>query len=293
MIARTMIDRVRAQVSLGFVDQLNELAEDYNPGDEKIKLKYQIHNISYGTVVSAEFNSWYVLATEPGDNALVTIPSPGGEPDFFVPAGSRVKVKPRVTDYQIAQWLNDQIESMSSPNSGLYGLGFWRVPFVQADWTYDIPEQFLTCVDVATVMYQRNSTSRYGWFPVQKWRLEHGSGLPRVHVLGDPHMDGDLEIVFKMPFGRIYGMNTVIEDECFIPTQMQDIPVLGAASMLALAAEGQRLQLSAQGDTRRPDEVPAQMNWNYANQLMRAKAQRVKDEASRLAAKYPPTKGRW
>lgn len=293
MYARTVIDRVRSQVSLALVDQLNELAADYEPGDQKIKLKYQIHNISYGTVISGDFNSWYVLAVEQADNALIVIPSPAGEPDFPLTAGTRLKVKPRVTDYQIAQWLNDQIESMSSPNSGLYGIGTWTVPFVETDWTYDIPAEFVDCIDVATVHYRRYATSRYGWFPVKKWRIERGQGYPRLHVLGDQNMNGDLEVVFKMPFGRIATMDSNLVTECFIPASMLDIPILGAAAMFALAAEGQRLQLSAQGDTRRPDEVPGQVNWNYSNQLMRARNQRMKDEAARLHAKYPPSKGRW
>jgi hypothetical protein len=72
---------------------------------------------------------------------------------------------------------------------------------------------------------------------------------------------------------------------------MVDIPALGAAIDLLRTTESRRTQVSAQGDSRRPEEVPVSSNSAIANQMEREYRQRVQDEMSRLVTRIPIFRG--
>jgi len=72
---------------------------------------------------------------------------------------------------------------------------------------------------------------------------------------------------------------------------MLDIPSLGAAIELLQTTESRRTQISSQGDSRRPDEVPVTSNSSIANQLQRMYKSRVQEEMSRLVTRIPIYRG--
>jgi hypothetical protein len=72
---------------------------------------------------------------------------------------------------------------------------------------------------------------------------------------------------------------------------MLDIPPLGAASNLLRTTESRRTQISSQGDTRRPDEVPVSSNSSIASQLDRQYRDRVQEEMIRLVNRIPIYRG--
>jgi hypothetical protein len=72
---------------------------------------------------------------------------------------------------------------------------------------------------------------------------------------------------------------------------MLDIPALGAAVKLLFTTESRRTQVSTQGDSRRPDEVPVSSNSAIAGQMSRLYKARVQEEMSRLVTRIPIYRG--
>ena len=68
---------------------------------------------------------------------------------------------------------------------------------------------------------------------------------------------------------------------------MIDIPPLGAVPTLLRTTESTRLQVKAQGDTRRAGEVPATSNLSAANAFNRDFLARVGQERLRLNSYNP------
>jgi hypothetical protein len=55
--------------------------------------------------------------------------------------------------------------------------------------------------------------------------------------------------------------------------------------------ESRRTQISSQGDSRRPDEVPVTSNSSIAGSLQRLYKDRVQQEMSRLVTRIPIYRG--
>jgi hypothetical protein len=82
---------------------------------------------------------------------------------------------------------------------------------------------------------------------------------------------------------------TRLEDDlvaCGVTDNLSDIPILGAASMLALSNEGRRVQPLSQGDSRIAAEVGLGSNIGVSRELARRQAERISEESSRLLGLY-------
>lgn len=80
--------------------------------------------------------------------------------------------------------------------------------------------------------------------------------------------------------------STDMVEDWGLARSMCDIPPMGVASRLIQAAELQRAETEALGESRIPAEVPATYRTQTAAALWRLRNQRLGEEANRLSAKY-------
>jgi hypothetical protein len=295
---KDLIDATRSQTSQTLNDQFNLLAVDYVPvagaATATLSFSYNTDNMSPGMLLSAGLQSFYILDVAPLTRQAVVFPSPNGEPDGLVEAGSRVRVRPRYTDWMIFQLLNNQIVEMSSSLSGLYGVMEWTAQAVTHTDMYPIdPQISAELTDLAAVYL-----SPPGLEEMINWRyyaLHRGEFAMAVRIFDQNRLStgGLFTFIGKRTFAPALTINDDPVVDCGLAETMLDIPVLGASAALMWGGESRRVQLEAQGDSRRPDEVPATSNSSSAREWQRTRDLRVRTEYARLIQAYPPTRGRW
>jgi hypothetical protein len=101
----------------------------------------------------------------------------------------------------------------------------------------------------------------------------------------------EIEFAYKAPFSQATSLDDDPIADLGLSDSMLDIPALGAAVELLFTTESRRTQVSTQGDSRRPEEVPVSSNSAIAGQLSRLYKARVQEEMSRLVTRLPIYRG--
>jgi hypothetical protein len=101
----------------------------------------------------------------------------------------------------------------------------------------------------------------------------------------------EIEFTYKAPFAMATSLDDDPVADLGLSDSMLDIPALGAAIELLYTTESRRTQVTSQGDSRRPDEVPVTSNSSIAAQLQRTYKARVQEEMSRLVTRMPIYRG--
>jgi hypothetical protein len=280
----TLVEEVRSKLQGSLPDTLNVLAQDYTPGDGVLHLRYPANSIRSGTQVCSGLNTWHVLAADNNGQDLVVFPSADGGVETTATANDLVRISPRFTTWAIFREWNNQLASMSSPGSGLYGFGtftsatdyaFGTYPLPTPDWDGQEPIRLLRA------RWQRGGTTDV-WTQVNaEYQPENRLVRVKEHTPGP-----QLEFVLAFPFLLAA---TLADDpaKLGVPDRLQDIPGLGAAATLALSTEGRRNQVLSQGDTRRATEVPPGANIGGSRMWSAMQKQRIQEEASRLSEQFP------
>jgi hypothetical protein len=192
-----------------------------------------------------------------------------------------VIVKPKTTTWAIFREIHDAIADLASPLSGLYQpLSF------EADYNYQgfysVPQTWFD----AAVQPQRFIRASYrinpeqNWIPIfgAEWLVERYA----VQILDQPSEARRLEFTFGMPYLTPTGLSDEMFDLGLTEKSTQNLPPLRAAARIAMGLEMQRLQQKAQGDSRRPSEVPPTSNSSMAREWERQFTAGVDAEKTRL-----------
>lgn len=271
-------------------DQLNFLAKDYLLGDGELTLAIDVANITPGMVLSSGLNVWYVIGTEPVSKKVTVYASYDNSHNDALPQGAPVMIRPRVTDWLLFSYLNDQIRALSSPQYGLYRQGSWEDPNTDVVWgTYPIPAAAQDMTNLIRVQARYIMTPDL-WtdIPANLYDWQPENQLVRIKVtvpMGTP-----LRFDYKAPFKTAVGLTDDVQVDLGLPDTMHDIPALGAAVRLLRTTESRRSQIHNQGDPRRATEVQSGANSGSATDLAREFRQRVNDEQIRLVNRNPYTK---
>lgn len=280
-----LVDKTRQMVWGSISEPMNVLAEDYTAGGDTIKLQYSTRGIGMGSLVSCGLNTFYVLAQSGDERTLTVIPAADGGPDDDCLAGSIVRLKPKATTWSIFREIHDAIVDMSSPRTGLFvPLAFEANPHYNSD-LYTVPEEWLT----GGVDPQRLVRARYKirgedtWQPLHSvdWMAERWA----VRIYFPPDNASKYEFTFGFPYVNPTSLADDVAD-LGLQKSTQDIPPLRAAQRLALSVEGRRAQPFAQGDSRRPEEVPVTASLGVSRDFGREYREAVMAERSRLQAMF-------
>jgi hypothetical protein len=289
--AQQLVDATRRRLRAGSAteDLLNVLAQPYTPGSGALVFAQPLGQLQNGTRVSAGLNVFHVVAVSSTTTSATVISAVESSNDDPLPAGTVVRVKPRWTDFDILDSLNNDLQDLSSPLNGLFQVASTEFPWNASVRGYDIGD--LNLIRVLEVRFQTQGPFK-DWPRVLRWRLERNtdttdfpSGMA-LRVDSGAFQGRPIQVVYAAPFGALDDLTTDLADTG-LPASCYRLPPLGAAIQLQTGVDIDRTRTDTQGNTRRADEVPAQTPGLAIKAIAALRAQWIANEAARLIAAWP------
>lgn len=281
-----LVEKTR-QMTFGSVsDPLGRTTTDRLVGGSQLAVD-TIQKVQPGALICCDLNTFYVMSVSSDGKTFNVIPSADGGPDVDCVTGDIVRLAPRATTWSIFREIHDAIADMASPRSGLFQPIEFESDRAGFSGEYQFPQGWFD----ATTMPQRFVHGFYqvsasdGWreLSTAEWNVEQYA----VKIVNEPPDARRYRFVFGLPYRTPEGLTDELFDLGLTEKSTQDIPPLRAAARLALTQEGIRAQLKAQGDSRRPTEVPPRANTSIHDDWMRQYQEAVYAEASRLRRLFP------
>ena len=287
-----LVSDVRRRVYGSMTENVNLIQASASAGQTSIQLELGVDGIQKGMLLSSGLNVWFVKGVYSTDNTVFVIPGYDNSPKSAVTAGDMVYVRPRMTDWYAFNALNDQLRSLSSPENGLYRIGTWVAEVDPTYQTYDVPVAAAGMTNLLRVRWRWPGTPDV-WADLapRHYRWVYSTEQNRVRLLLSIPSGTEIEFTYKAPFTLATSLSTDPVATCGLSDSMLDIPVLGAAMNMLLTTESRRTQISTQGDSRRPEEVPVTANSSAAGELRRLYRARIQEEMTRLVTRLPIYRG--
>ncbi len=282
-----LIEETRRLILASTREERNKLAGDITAPATSLTLTYPLGQITRGTKLSIDLEDIYVW-----DAATLTVNpidrGQWGSTAASHTAGAVIHVNPKFSNWEIFNSLNDEINSLSSPANGLFQVSTTELEYNPVISGYAYTDTNL--LSVLEVRYGVPGPSRE-FLISESW--EYSSNLSdefaggsaifvRDAIVGQPVL-----IKGKFAFTELAATLATDVSTSGLPTTAYDILPLGAAWRLTAGLESARNFSSGQGDTRRSAEVPPGSNLGGSREWGRLREIRIREEASRLASKYP------
>jgi len=285
MLISEAVQNTRRMVYGSMSEQINLLHAEYARDDTRLTFELDISGIQPSMILSCGLNEWWVKEIDAASKTVFVVPRWNGSYADPMPVGSIVYVRPRATDWQLFNEVNRAIKQMSSRTHGLYRMGSETLTSAVGAWRHFT----VASTDVESILRVLVRSPWQGdWRSLQDrdWRFDQKTRELRL-LNPDTSWMNEVQIVYRAPFRAAQGLNSDLQGTCGLAPSMEDIPALGAAANILLTTEGRRGQLSAQGDTRRAEEVAQSHNSSAAREMRRQFEQRCDDEAARLLNATP------
>jgi hypothetical protein len=299
---REAVSTVRSMMTGALLDEVSVLAEPYDPvTDNKIVLKYPKRAVAAGSVLCVGLNTFQAMNVSADGTNIEVLPSMDGGPNEAASKGEVVRVRPQFTTWAIVRELQSEIDAMSSPETGLYWPKVYEFSAMdRVNGTYRLPypdPETMWPFRLLRSEYRVNGTDAWQQFTGSQYQIQDG-GVIRVFY--DEPGAISYRFTMAMTFGKIASLDDALND-IGVTTYTADIPILGAASTMAVGWEGRRLQPFSQGDSRRSSEVGVGSNINLSRQFQVRQKEAVNGELARLLNLYGyktpdtsgPSTGRW
>lgn len=283
-----VMQSVRRLVSQNLNDELTIVADEFTPGDSLLKTSYAPKRLGPGSVLSWRGATLYVL--ELSASGLTVLEGYDGAPGCTIPAGTPMRVSPRFSDYTLFEAVCDQVDLLSSPANGLYGVVSESFSGMRTDDYYSIPMTVDGPVanSVLKVLGVRTALASYDWTVCNTYTATLNTSSPHLRIFTDAM---HIEVTYATKIVRPTDYDDSLTADCGLPSSAIDIPALGVASTLMWGQEARRVNQRAQGDPRRAEDVPVTGATNAARELARRYSQRIDEEASRLMQRNPYRRG--
>lgn len=285
------VAEVRDHLEGNSSDDANLLASPYTAGSGTLTVTDALGNIGPGAYLSIGLNTLLVTGVNQLTKTATVIGGQRGSTDANAAANAMVRVNPRFTDFQIVREINRHLPTLSAPRTGLY-----QVATTTLD--YDGPTEGYNLAGVTgliRVLEVRRETygATLAWPTVETTMWDVYRSAPSDFASGTAlrvrGVDTGLtvQVVYAKTFTALAYDLTINVNTTGVSTEQEDIPPLGAAIRLMSGREVARNQRSAQGDSRRAEEVPpSAVGRSYAG-LVGLWEARVAEESSRLRAQFP------
>jgi hypothetical protein len=287
-----LVADVRRKVYGSMTENVNLFQTSASAGQTSLQLELGVDGIQKGMLLSSGLNVWFVKGVYSTDNTVFVIPGYDNSPKNAVAAGDMLYVRPRMTDWFAFNAINDQLRSMSSPDSGLYKIGTWVAEVDPTYQTYEVPVEAADMVNILRVRWRwPGTTDVWSNLAPRHYRWQYSTEQNIIRLLISIPSGTEIEFTYKGLFTQATSLDDDPVADLGLSDSMLDIPALGAAVELLFTTESRRTQISTQGDSRRPDEVPVSSNSAIAGQLARLYKARVQEEMSRLVTRIPIYRG--
>lgn len=275
----------------GYTENRNQLASAYTAGSGTLTFKHSPDGIRQGARLSIGTNTFYVWSIT-GQTATVSA-GEDGSTDVNAAADSLVRVSPRFTDDEIWKTLAADLADLSSPSSGLFGIGTIDLTYNAIINGYDLTSLAQNMISIYEVKYLTPGPQLDNpRIHTSGWRLNRNaitSQFPSGMSLQlfEPAYPGyNLRVVYRSYFTMPTTINANVNATGLLPSA-QDLPPLGAAIRLMSGREVKRNFTESQGDTRRASEVAPGAILQSSRNLQILRQQRITAESARLDALYP------
>lgn len=286
--ASTVINRTLRQLLSGTVEQRNKLAVTINATTTSVVVSYDVAGLRPGSVFEIDSELFYVWEVNSGTKTLTVERAFNGTTAAAHTAGAIVTVNPRFPRAQVLEAINDELADLSSPMHGLF-----QVKSIDID--YNGSDDFLNLASVASILDIISVHVRYtsdDYINIRRFKLvrdlptdDFSSGF--ALRFDEAVRQGRMRIVYKAPFTSLTNETQNLVTFGGLPATCEDIVNLGVQIRLMAPREIKRNFTESQGDTRRPDEVPAGAVGSSITNLIRMRRDRITAEAARLTRQYP------
>ena len=282
-----LIEETRRLIFTGVREERNKLASIISSSTTSILVSYPLSQITRGAKLSIDLEDIYVwdasgLTISPVDRGQW-----GSLPATHA-SGAVVHVNPKFSNWEIFNALNDEVNSLSAPANGLFRVATIELVYNPVISGYEYSSTDL--LSVLEVRYGVPGPSRE-YLISRDWEsstdlsdeFTGGSAIfVRDAIVGQPVL-----VKGKFAFTPLIASMFGEVSDTGIPSSAWDIISLGAAWRLTSSMEITRNFTTSQGDTRRAQEVPPGSQLGGSRELGRLRDIRIREEASRLTAKYP------
>lgn len=287
MLVSELIEETRRLILASTREERNKLAVDITAPATTLTLSYPVGQITRGTKLSIDLEDIYVWDAS-GLSVSAMDRGQWGSTAAAHTLNTPIHVNPKFSNWEIFNALNDELNSLSSPVNGLFRVSTTELVYNPVISGYEYTSTDL--ISVLEVRYGIHGPSRE-YLISSDWEFSSdlsdefagGSAIfVRDAVVGQP-------VIIKGKFAFTALPATLSADVSVsgLPTTAYDILPLGAAWRLTAGLESARNFSSGQGDTRRANEVPPGSNLGGSREWGRVREIRIREEASRLSAKYP------
>jgi hypothetical protein len=292
MYVSDWVAKTRGYILNGIQEERNKLSVPYTKGSTSLQFQYPLGGIQPGSRISIGLNTFYVW--EVSGNAATVSAGEDGSNDQDLEAGTIVRVRPRFTDNEILDSINDELRDLSSPYNGLYAMNEVEFTYESAYTGFELDAPDL--IQVYEVRWQ-DSGSQRDWprMPSTEYRIvqnaptsDFGSGAA-IFIYGGAESGRPIRVLYKANFTILNSLSSGVRLSG-LGDSAWDIPPMGAAIKLMASREIKRNLTESQGDTRRANEVQAGAIANSYRGLAAIRASRIAAERARLDAQYPTLK---
>lgn len=289
--AQNWIDEVKRHLLGAHPETIDILNVTIVAGATTLVYTDGIGGIVAGATIEIDTELMYVRSVNTGTKTATVIRGFMGTTAAGHASGAMITVAPKFPQHSILTALNHELYDVCSPQHGLFRIG--NVDITTAAGVVGYNFNAPGYLALHEVHYEATASAKH-WALLPNVRVieqadstdfTSGRGL----IVADAHgLDGGtLHVSYKRNFSQLTAVTDDVATVTGMPTEMHDIPPLGAMVRLTATRGVRRAFDDFQGEPRRASEVSEQAMAQNANVLLTMRNRRIAAEAARLNQLYP------
>lgn len=282
-----LLDRTKQYLLTGQRESRNRLSNAVNAAETSLTFTFDLGRIASGARVCIDLEDMYVW-TVAAQTAEVERGQFGSTADLH-DAGSMVFVDPRYSNSEIFRALQNTFVALN-------GMGLWQMLSVDLTYDpsidgYDLTGTSSSWIEEYQVLY--DTGIRGNWRRVENFIVHQTmptSDFPSarsITIFDGGVANRTIRVQYRAKFSPITALDNDVT-ALGLPYSALDLLPLGAAIRLTSGTEIRRNDITSQGDTKRPSEVPAGAALRSNLGLQGQFQSLLKAEVDNLSAQYPP-----
>lgn len=271
--------------------QRNRLQGAVLAGATSLVCEYDVSSITAGTMLGIDLELFYVVSTDTALKTVTVLPAQEGTAAAAHADDSTVWINPRWSDFHIFREMNNGLDYLTA-EGGLYKITTLDITYNPAVYGYDLVGSSGLRPQILEIRYKvRNGTG--DWPRIREFQVlrnmattEFASG--NALLLHESAYPGQpMRIRYKTGYTRLTALDNNVETVSGLHAEAHRILPLLAAWKLVARDETRRNNPDAQGESRRPEEVPPGAILRSAASLKAEADEAIQQEKMRLLRDYP------